>query len=154
MRKSNWLHSSERRFSSGVPVSARRQSAFSTFTACAVAESAFLMFCASSRMTSRYSRPSSSFMSRRMREYEVSTTSTPLSDSAFSRRSCPCQTTVESVGANRWISRSQFASTLVGATTIDGLGPSSAFVLSSSVIACTVLPRPMSSASTPDRPWR
>ena len=41
---------SERRFSIGVPVSARRRSALSRLAARAVALSGFLMFCASSRI--------------------------------------------------------------------------------------------------------
>ena len=39
-----------RRFSIGVPVRARRRSASSSLAACAVADSGFLIFCASSKM--------------------------------------------------------------------------------------------------------
>ena len=59
------LHSSDSRFSSGVPVSASRCSEGMDLHACAVAESAFLMFCASSRMTYRKPTLDSSSRSRR-----------------------------------------------------------------------------------------
>ena len=63
-RKLNCDHSSPRWFSSGVPVSASRCRAFSEPAALAAAVRAFLMFCASSRITRWYPNAPSSSMSR------------------------------------------------------------------------------------------
>ena len=66
-------------------------------------------------------------------------------------------------GANRAVSASQLPTTLVGATTRNGAAPdavpasspaAASFAAQISARAWTVLPRPMSSASTPPRPWR
>src|ERR1035441_2398286 len=51
--KSTMLHKSSRRFSSGVPVSARRCSDFSFFTDWVTCSPGFLMNCASSRIAER-----------------------------------------------------------------------------------------------------
>src|SRR5262249_37063682 len=53
LQKSMIDQSSSRRFSTGVPVSARRSRARSRLTACVVAASAFFTFCASSSTTYR-----------------------------------------------------------------------------------------------------
>ena len=60
-------HSSERRFSTGVPVRATRYSARSLRIACVCLAEGFLMFCASSRITPPHSTARSASSSRRAR---------------------------------------------------------------------------------------
>ena len=90
--------------------------------------------------------------------YEVTTTSAPAITSASSwprRRSVSVTVTTRSPGLKRAASAAQFGTTLVGATMRNGAPPGStsrAWQIRAS--ACTVLPSPMSSASTPPSPCR
>ena len=67
MRKSKMLHSSERRFSTGVPVSAKRKGARKRFTARVVLVAWFLMYWASSSTTKPHSTRASCAPSMRTR---------------------------------------------------------------------------------------
>ena len=93
----------------------------------------------------------------------MTTTSASSSSSWRSLRSAPCQSACRSDGANLSISRSQFVTTLVGATMsalkglrLPSIFASSFFTARRSASVCTVLPSPMSSARTPPEPisWR
>ena len=85
--KSAMDHSSRRRFSTGVPDSARRTEARTFLAANVVAASGFLMFCASSATTARKSIRAILSMSRRRSAYVVTTTS--LAAIASSSRPAP-----------------------------------------------------------------
>ena len=80
------------------------------------------------------------------------TTSALWMASLSSCRSAPCQSATRSEGEKRSSSRCQLVTTLVGATMSAESGRSSCFTASRSAMVCTVLPRPMSSASTPPDP--
>ena len=67
MRKSKMLQSSERRFSTGVPVSANRKRERRRFTARVVLVAWFLMYCASSSTTRPHSMRASEAASMRTR---------------------------------------------------------------------------------------
>jgi len=137
--KSNSDQRSPARFSTGVPVNARRAVAFRRLTARAWRVSAFLIACASSRIASRHAMRSSHAVRAAM-PYVVITRSTPLSPAAGSashrlRRSGSalpegCTINRRSDGAKRRASSRQFASNEAGATSSEG--PSACSCLSQS----------------------
>ena len=157
------LHSSARRFSTGVPVRAARQPAGSARATWAVLVVAFLTFCASSSTTACHVTERSSASSRGSRAYVLSTTSCPAAWSASRRlaRPAPWWTSSRKAGANRSSSRRQLPTTEVGQTIKVGPRraaagasppPSACLRRSRSAMTWTVLPRPMSSARQAPRP--
>ena len=144
-RNSLMLHSSVRRFSTGVPVAATRNFAASRRTAFARFDASFLIACASSSTTPFQGRTANWLSRETSRPYPAITTSpgpaafTASMASAFSSHAI----NVRRVGAKRAISARQLPQTDAGATTSDA--PSCARSRRSAS-TCTVLPRPMSSA--------
>ena len=152
-RNSNKLHTSPRLFSSGVPVSAKRWRALMRWASADTVARGFLMACASSRMATWNSWSSSTAWSRISSGYVVSTRSWWRMSPNRCLRSSPRSASTSSVGTKRSASACQFGSTLVGATMSAGRSRRpSTFSRARKASACTVLPRPMSSASTPPKP--
>ena len=162
-KKSNKLHKSPGRFSTGVPVIATRASARNRFTAFVAPDPGFLIACASSKITTPHA--SSIHISDRCKNpYVVTTTSTPrnsLPGSLISKSNSSlavtdaCATSNRNPGANLPTSARQFPINDAGTTSKLGflLNPNS-FLRSSSAITCTVFPNPMSSAKHAPNPSR
>ena len=155
LTKSRMLRSSDSLFSIGVPVSAMRWRAGIARALFDDWVPAFLIACASSSTTWSHCTAAKSLASRARVPYEVMTMSAL---SAASNSSSPLSlpvpwwTRTRMLGTNRAASRAQLPTTDVGATT--RVGPR--FVPSASSTArressCSVLPSPMSSASTAPR---
>ncbi len=144
--QSSSAHSSERLFSTGVPVSATRAGAGIVRRAFAVAELGFLTCCASSATTMPQGCPASREALARIVPYVVST-NPPASPSRL--RPPPWKRRTGTPGANFSISRCQLPNSDAGHTTSVGSGRSRCRC---SAIRVTVLPRPMSSARQPPRP--
>ena len=151
------LHSSERRFSIGVPVSANLWSASRLFTARVVSAAGFLIYCASSSAHMNRRRLDQSSISIRSRSYEVTSTSTrrwpPNASRRAARRSCapPATATTESSGANRSNSAVQLYTSDAGHTIRLGYGCRLAWRAKRREMSCSDLPKPISSAKTPPK---
>ena len=148
-------HRSARRFSTGVPVTAIRVPAGMERIAVACLVAAFLIACASSTTTRRQVILRSSAASRAASAYVVITSRCrrrPRLNCLPRARSAPWWTCTRSCGVKRAASRCQLPTSDIGQTSRLGGPPLCSYASSAS--SCTVLPRPMSSASTPPRPAR
>ena len=154
IKKSKMLQSSDRRFSMGVPVRAKRTPAGRRLAARATCVSGFLMYWASSSTTRAKSCSAYSSISRRMRSYEVTTTLCSATPAICTRRCALTPTTAHtsSEGAKRSSSAVQLYTSDAGHTTSVGLVSPASTRARICAIICSVLPRPMSSAKIPPRP--
>ncbi len=147
--QSSSAHSSERLFSTGVPVSATLAGAGTVRSAFAVAECGFLTCCASSATTMPQLCSASRGALARIVPYVVRTNPPPQEVRSSMLRPAPWKRRTGVPGANFSISRCQLPRRDAGHTTSVGSGRSRCRC---SAISVTVLPRPMSSARQPPRP--
>ena len=154
-------HSSPRWFSTGVPVRHTRCSATiarerPARLAPRVLDGLRLVEHDQVEMRSSAKRSSS----RTTTGYVVTITSAFAAAAQRPWRSGPCRTTTRSAGAKRAISRDQLPTSVVGPTMSAGASRRpSVFSIQMCAIVCSVLPSPISSASTPPTPlsrsrWR
>ena len=166
----NRLHNSPTLFCNGVPVNSNVFCFLNKESSLKSLPSQFFNLCASSTTTADHSILPSAFLSKFTISYVVNTTSaldpgdkvfdcssfghkhlSRISERAFA---VPLYTTTFKCGIHVWHSRSQFTNVDNGATTSVGRsGRTRSQTTSKTLIACAVLPNPISSAKMqPGRP--
>jgi len=139
-------------FSTGVPVSAQARVRGSSRHAKAVVEAEFLILCASSMTTtSKWVLESRLAASVRICSYDAISTGIGKRYKAARFSLGPSTRLTKRFGAQRASSRSQFSLSEAGVTTSALSQSLSCNAKRRAIAACTVLPRPMSSASNADR---